>query len=45
MAALFLRKADQAGWQARVVHASILKQEALSGDLQFEKNKLPHAGT
>ena len=43
-AALFLRKADEAGQQARVVHASILKQEALSGDLQFEKNKLPHVG-
>ena len=45
VAALFLRKADETGRQARVVHASILKQEALSGDLQFEKNKLPHAST
>ena len=44
VAALFLRKADETGRQARVVHASILKQQALSGDLQFEKNKLPHAG-
>ena len=43
-AALFLRKADETGRQARVVHQSILKQQALSGDLQFEKNKLPHAG-
>ena len=40
VAALFLRKADEAGRQARVVHASILKQEALSGDLQFERKKL-----
>jgi len=44
VAALFLRKADETGRQARVVHQSILRQEALSGDLQFEKNKLPHAG-
>ena len=44
VAELFFRKADQTGQQARVVHASILKQEALSGDLQFEKNKLPLAG-
>ncbi|WBA44081.1 chemotaxis protein CheB [Hymenobacter canadensis] len=44
VAALFLRKADETGRQARVVHQSILKQEALSGDLQFQKNKLPHAG-
>ena len=44
VAALFLRKADETGRQARVVHASILKQQALSGDLQFEKTKLPHAG-
>ena len=45
VAALFLRKADETGRQARVVHASILKHQALSGDLQFEKNKLPHTGT
>ena len=44
VAALFLRKADETGRQARVVHAFILKQQALSGDLQFEKTKLPHAG-
>ncbi|GAC1377366.1 MAG: chemotaxis protein CheB [Hymenobacter sp.] len=43
VAALFFRKADETGEQARVVHASILKQEALSGDLQFQKNKLPHS--
>ena len=43
VAALFLRKADETGRQARVVHDSILKHQALSGDLQFEKNKLPHA--
>ena len=41
VADLFFRKADEAGQQARVMHASILKQEALSGDLQFQKNKLP----
>jgi two-component system chemotaxis response regulator CheB len=40
VAALFFRKADETGQQARVVHQSILKQEALSGDLQFQKNKL-----
>ncbi|MDB5270780.1 MAG: chemotaxis protein CheB [Hymenobacter sp.] len=39
VAELFFRKADETGQQARVVHQSILKQEALSGDLQFEKNK------
>ena len=42
VAALFLRKADEAGQQACVVHESILKQEALSGDLQFQKSKLPN---
>lgn len=40
VAALFLRKAQQVGHQARVVHDSILEQEALSGDLQFEKKKI-----
>ena len=40
IAALFLRKADEAGKQARVVHESILKHEAISGDLQFHKKKL-----
>lgn len=40
VAALFFRKADQTGQQARVVHQSILKQESLSGDLQFERKKL-----
>jgi two-component system chemotaxis response regulator CheB len=39
VAALFFRKADETGHQARVVHDSILKQEALSGDLQFQKKK------
>ncbi|GAA3925671.1 chemotaxis protein CheB [Hymenobacter algoricola] len=39
VADLFFRKADETGQQARVVHDSILKQEALSGDLQFEKSK------
>jgi two-component system chemotaxis response regulator CheB len=42
VAELFFQKADKAGQQARVVHDSILKHEALSGDLQFQKNKLPH---
>ncbi|RZK17734.1 MAG: chemotaxis protein CheB [Hymenobacter sp.] len=37
MAEVFLRKAKQTGKQARVVHDSILKHQALSGDLQFEK--------
>ena len=32
---LFFRKAAETGQQARVVHQSILKQEALSGDLQY----------
>ena len=41
VAALFFRKADQTGQQARVVHEFILKHEALSGDLQFERRKLP----
>ncbi|GAA4028149.1 chemotaxis protein CheB [Hymenobacter glaciei] len=41
VAALFFRKADDAGEQARVMLQSIHKQEALSGDLQFEENKLP----
>jgi two-component system chemotaxis response regulator CheB len=41
VAELFFCKADEAGQQARVVHQSILHQEALSGDLQFRKNKLP----
>jgi two-component system chemotaxis response regulator CheB len=40
VARLFFRKADETGQQARVVHDSILKHEALSGDLQFEKKKL-----
>jgi len=44
VAALFFRKADETGQQARVVHASILRHEALSGDLQFQKKQLPHAG-
>ncbi|ALW85315.1 hypothetical protein AUC43_09535 [Hymenobacter sedentarius] len=42
VAALFLRKAAESGQQARLVHRSILQQEALSGDLQFQKKKLPH---
>ncbi|OGX81448.1 chemotaxis protein CheB [Hymenobacter lapidarius] len=40
VAALFFRKADETGHQARIVHESILKHEALSGDLQFERKKL-----
>lgn len=39
VADLFFRKAEQTGHQARVVHDSILQQEALSGDLQFQKKK------
>jgi len=39
VAELFFTKAAHAGKQARVVHQSILEQEALSGDLQFEKKK------
>jgi two-component system chemotaxis response regulator CheB len=38
-AQLFRQKAKQVGTQARVVHDSILQQEALSGDLQFLKRK------
>ncbi|MFC6224979.1 chemotaxis protein CheB [Hymenobacter artigasi] len=41
VAELFFRKADETGLQARIVHQSILTQEALSGDLQFRQNKLP----
>ena len=40
VAELFFQKADQAGQQARIVHESILHQEALSGDLQFERKPL-----
>ncbi|MFD2786191.1 chemotaxis protein CheB [Hymenobacter rubripertinctus] len=40
VAALFFRKAEHAGQQARVVHESILQQEALSGDLQFQQKEL-----
>ena len=40
VAELFFRKADVTGQQARVVHQSILKHEALCGDLQFERKKL-----
>lgn len=36
----FFRKAEQAGRQARIVHDSILEQEALSGDLQFEPKRV-----
>lgn len=39
VAALFFRKADETGQQARIVHDSILKHESLSGDLQFERKK------
>jgi two-component system chemotaxis response regulator CheB len=39
IAALFQRKADQAGKQARLIHDSILKHESLSGDLQFRKKR------
>ena len=41
VADLFFSKADQTGRQARVVHESILKHESLSGDLQFERKRLP----
>jgi len=40
VAELLFQKADQTGQQARVVHESILRQEALSGDLQFQYKKL-----
>ena len=40
VAELFFRKAEQNGQQARVVYESILKHEALSGDLQFEEKKI-----
>ncbi|WP_426061717.1 chemotaxis protein CheB [Hymenobacter sp. B1770] len=36
---LFFRKAEETGEQARVVHDSILKHEAISGDLQFNQKK------
>ncbi|MGI4735601.1 MAG: chemotaxis protein CheB [Janthinobacterium lividum] len=41
VAKLFFKKADETGRQARLVHDSILKHESLSGDLQFERQKLP----
>ncbi len=40
VASLFFEKAEEAGLQAQVVHESIQKQEALSGDLQFYPKKL-----
>ena len=40
VAELFFRKADQTGQQARVVHASILRHESLSGDLRFVPREL-----
>jgi two-component system chemotaxis response regulator CheB len=40
VADLFLRKADETGRQARVLHDSIFKHELLSGDLQFRKKKI-----
>jgi two-component system chemotaxis response regulator CheB len=40
VANLFFEKADETGQQARVVHESILKQETLSGDLQFYPKKM-----
>ncbi|MGI4741437.1 MAG: chemotaxis protein CheB [Janthinobacterium lividum] len=40
VANLFFEKADEAGYQARIVHESILKQEALSGDLQYYPKKM-----
>ncbi|MGI4873795.1 MAG: chemotaxis protein CheB [Janthinobacterium lividum] len=39
VAALFFRKADETGRQARVVHTSISQHEAMSGDLQFYPKK------
>ncbi|GAB3637792.1 chemotaxis protein CheB [Hymenobacter arcticus] len=39
VAELFFEKADQSGLQARIVHESILQQQALSGDLQFYPKK------
>lgn len=39
VAQVFFRKSEQIGKQARVIHKSILKHEALSGDLQFERKK------
>ncbi|OON71111.1 chemotaxis protein CheB [Hymenobacter sp. CRA2] len=38
-AATFFRKAEKTGAQARVVHDSILKHEALSGDLRFQSRE------
>ncbi|UOG73327.1 chemotaxis protein CheB [Hymenobacter tibetensis] len=40
VAQLFFEKADEVGLQARLMHESIQKQEALSGDLQFYSTKL-----
>ncbi|WP_210517390.1 chemotaxis protein CheB [Hymenobacter terricola] len=45
VAKLFFQKADEIGKQAKVVHASILQHEALSGDLRFSAmaGALPHS--
>lgn len=40
VAEVFFRKAEQTGKQARIIHDSIMEHEALSGDLQFKKNKV-----
>lgn len=40
VADVFLRKAEESGTQARQMHQAILQHESLSGDLQFQENKL-----
>ena len=39
VADIFFRKSEQTGQQARIVHDSILQQQALSGDLKFERKR------
>lgn len=40
VADVFFRKSAQTGRQARLMHDSILKQQAISGDLKYEKKKI-----
>jgi two-component system chemotaxis response regulator CheB len=45
VAQAFLHKAEQTGKQARVVHDSILKHQALSGELRFDPRATKQAAT
>ena len=39
VSAIFFRKAQEVGQQARIVHDSIFQHQLLSADLQFQKIK------